>query len=213
MRTYKIYFIRHGMSQGNLEGRYIGVTDSPLCQEGIDQINKLIKTCDYPAIGKVYASPLSRCVDTAKLIYPDMTPEIVDDLIEYNFGEFENRCIADLLKDETYNRWIDSDWKEKPEGSEDIQEFINRTVNGLDSIIMDMMKRKISEAAVITHGGVISQLLSACGLPKRKSTEWLVGNGKGYTLLVNASLWGNTKTIEVFTAIPYPDKLTVNDED
>lgn len=212
MRTYRIYFIRHGMTQGNFEGRYIGATDSPLCEDGIAQIKKLVDSCDYPTVGKVYSSPLSRCVDTAKLIYPEMNLEIVDNIKEYNFGEFENKQINELLKNEKFNRWIDSEWKENPDGAENMQEFIKRVINGLDYIIMDMMKRKISDAAVVTHGGVIAQLLANCGLPKRKQTDWIVGNGKGYTLLVNASLWGNNKTAEVFTAIPYKEKITNNED-
>ena len=29
-----VYLIRHGKTKGNLEGRYIGTTDEPLCEEG-----------------------------------------------------------------------------------------------------------------------------------------------------------------------------------
>ena len=34
MVTYKLHFIRHGMTDGNRTGRYVGRTDVPLCQEG-----------------------------------------------------------------------------------------------------------------------------------------------------------------------------------
>ena len=30
----KLTFIRHGKTQGNLESRYVGRTDQPLCAEG-----------------------------------------------------------------------------------------------------------------------------------------------------------------------------------
>ena len=37
----KIAFIRHGKTEGNIQRRYIGSTDMPLCQIGIKEIQKL----------------------------------------------------------------------------------------------------------------------------------------------------------------------------
>ena len=41
MKSYTIHLIRHGISQGNLLGQYIGVTDSPLSEEGKEQLKQL----------------------------------------------------------------------------------------------------------------------------------------------------------------------------
>ena len=41
MKSYTIHLIRHGISQGNLLGQYIGVTDSPLSKEGKEQLKQL----------------------------------------------------------------------------------------------------------------------------------------------------------------------------
>ena len=38
MLTYKIHLIRHGMTQGNMEKRFIGITDIPLCEQGRIQL-------------------------------------------------------------------------------------------------------------------------------------------------------------------------------
>ena len=40
MKSYQIHLIRHGMTQANLQGRYIGSTDVPLSQEGIEQLKQ-----------------------------------------------------------------------------------------------------------------------------------------------------------------------------
>lgn len=207
MRTYKIYLIRHGLTQGNLEGRYIGRTDLPLCKEGIKELQNLMDTCEYPRVGKVYSSPMRRCVETANLIYPNMQPTLIDNLREYDFGVFENKVITELMKDEKYLQWIERTLQEGLEGAEKMQDFNQRILKGLEEVILDMMRLKISDAALITHGGVIMQLLAMCGIPKRKPTEWVVGNGKGYTLLVNSSLWSNAQAVEVYTAIPYSGNL------
>ena len=41
MLTYKIHLFRHGITRANLEGRYVGLSDYPLCQEGIDALKAL----------------------------------------------------------------------------------------------------------------------------------------------------------------------------
>ena len=44
MKYYKLHLIRHGLTQGNLDGRYIGSgTDLPLCAEGRAQLEELKK--------------------------------------------------------------------------------------------------------------------------------------------------------------------------
>ena len=78
--------IRHGKTKGNLEGRYIGCrSDEPLCPEGRADLKQRV----YPAVSRVYASPMRRCLETAGLLYPDAPVEIVPDLRECDFGTFE----------------------------------------------------------------------------------------------------------------------------
>ena len=42
MQSYTIHLIRHGVTQGNLLGQYIGSTDLPLAQEGIDRLRSCL---------------------------------------------------------------------------------------------------------------------------------------------------------------------------
>ena len=90
MKSYTIHLIRHAYTKGNLEGRYIGHTDESLCKEGIDQLNTMLKDYDYPAADVVFSSTLKRCIETAKMIYPDKTPIEMRGFDECDFGEFEN---------------------------------------------------------------------------------------------------------------------------
>lgn len=66
-QSVKIIFIRHGRTAGNLEKRYIGRTDEPLCKEGITELESI----KYPDCDAVFASPMNRCLQTAKFIYPE----------------------------------------------------------------------------------------------------------------------------------------------
>ena len=54
-------FIRHGLTAGNLEKRYIGSTDEPLCGEGIARL----KMRTYPRCEVLVCSPMKRCLQTA----------------------------------------------------------------------------------------------------------------------------------------------------
>ena len=97
--------IRHGKTRGNLEGRYIGCrSDENLCAEGIEEL----KQGTYPAAGKVYTSPMRRCLETAELLYPGIPAEEVPDFSECDFGEFEGKNYAELNGRKDYQAWIDS---------------------------------------------------------------------------------------------------------
>lgn len=203
MRTYRIYLIRHGLTSANLGGRYVGVTDIPLCSEGKAHLKELAEKYEYPNVGIVYSSPLGRCVETAQILYPDMEPQTVEKLKEYNFGIYENQSVEDLKNDPQFLRWLSTNMAESPEGGENMMEFGGRIKEGLHEIILDMMKKKISDAAVVTHGGVMMALLSMCGIPTRSAAQWSADNGKGYSILVNASLWGDSQRFEICDKLPY----------
>lgn len=203
MKVYKIHFIRHGITQGNIESRYMGMTDCDLCEQGIEEIKKLTEDYEYPNVGKVYTSPLKRCKQTAKIIYPFMELNDVRELREYNFGDFEGKTIDELAENEQYTEWITSGLQKSPPNGEKLGDFAKRVMDGVTYVINDMLKNKLSQVAVVTHGGVLMNILTAVGIPKRAPAEWSVGNGKGYTLIFDAAMWDNFGVMEVFEALPY----------
>ena len=72
----KIWLIRHGMTEGNRHQRYIGVTDEPLCPEGIERL----KNITYPKPQAIFVSPLRRCQETAEILFPEQKVRIIDRL-------------------------------------------------------------------------------------------------------------------------------------
>lgn len=202
MKTFKLHLIRHGLTQGNLEGRYIGRTDLPLCQEGREEIESIIDLYGYPRVQKVYASPLRRAVETAQLIYPDTFLQKVDALREYDFGVFENQTLDQLKEDPDYRRWMESGMDAPPQGGESKEQFQERLDFGLNQIFLDMMSQDITSAALVTHGGVIMALLAKYGLPQRPELEWQTENGKGYTMMTYTQLWVRDRFAEVVGTVP-----------
>ena len=73
----RLYLIRHSLTAGNLERRYIGRTDEGLCKEGME----LLRSRTYPEAEAVFVSPMKRCVQTAELIYPEQTYVVVEELV------------------------------------------------------------------------------------------------------------------------------------
>ena len=72
MKTYQIHLIRHALTQGTIDGKYIGHTDEPLCDEGKAQLKDIMENYgEYPQVDAVFSSPLKRCIETAQTIYPD----------------------------------------------------------------------------------------------------------------------------------------------
>lgn len=65
MITYKLHLIRHGQTEGNQKGLFVGRTDMPVSEEGFDELSRLRDTYEYPRVGAVYTSPLRRCIQTA----------------------------------------------------------------------------------------------------------------------------------------------------
>jgi alpha-ribazole phosphatase len=203
MITYKLYMIRHGLTEGNLDGRYIGSTDLPLCKEGRAQLIQLAKTMEYPNVGRVYSPPLLRCTETASILYPDMKPVEVPKLREYSFGAFENKTVADIAATEAFRAWSDSGMRDAPLGGEDKAAFQNRCDEGFAEVLDDMMRNRITEAVLICHSGILMNLLAKYGYPKREPLRWKAEPGHGYTALITASMWQRAQVFEVVDPLPY----------
>ena len=105
MLTYKIHLFRHGITRANLEGRYVGLSDYPLCQEGIDALKEYVKDKDYPPVEKIYTSPLRRCRETAHVLYPGYKAFDVPQLMEMDFGTYEGKTLDELQNDESFIAW------------------------------------------------------------------------------------------------------------
>ncbi len=89
-----LYFVRHGLSQLNVEGRLAGFLDTPLVDDGRKQAKKAGQTAKELGIEYIITSPLSRAYETAKIIateigYPVEKIEVNPMFIERHFGAME----------------------------------------------------------------------------------------------------------------------------
>lgn len=181
----KICFIRHGATCGNLKGQYTGTTNEPLCPEGILQIQQMV----YPAADAVVSSPMTRCIQTAKLIYPNAEPFIYDDLREADFGLFEGKNYLDLNGNPLYQQWIDSGGKMQFPNGEHPDDFIERCCMCFLDAVDDL--KEYERVSFVIHGGTVMSLLYRFAAPKREYYDYQARNGSGYLCEWN----GNNLTV------------------
>lgn len=99
-----LYFVRHGKTEWNLEGKYQGGHgDSPLLPESLRDIGKLAGRLENVKIDHAYTSPLPRAKTTAETLLDDInrkTPlTVVDGLREFDLGIMEGQKFVKLEKE------------------------------------------------------------------------------------------------------------------
>lgn len=175
----KIYFIRHGKTLWNVEERYIGRTDLPLCQAGIEELQKKwgkssIKF-DY-----LYSSPMKRCVETAKILFPEADIKTESNLRERDFGIFEGKRYGDLKDDINFIKFVESKGTFPIPDGESREDFEKRISAGVRNIISETEANGGQSLGLVTHGGVIMHLLSNLSVRGGTIFDYRVENGGGY---------------------------------
>jgi len=154
----KIFVARHGQDLDNVKGILNGRRDMPLSEKGIEQAGLVAAELQQLGIkfDKVYASPLQRAFRTAEVI-ADMVcapaPEILDDLIERDFGvmtgkhrdEIESTCAPDVIKTDTIIYFL------CPTGAETFPQLVERARKVLRYI---REKHTDGNVLLVTHGDI-----------------------------------------------------------
>lgn len=94
-----IYVVRHGQSEGNINGDIFG-SDPPLTQKGIEQAELLAKVLDSVTIDIIFSSHLKRAHKTARIIAgkKKIVVNPVKELRERFFGSLEGKKGAYILE-------------------------------------------------------------------------------------------------------------------
>jgi len=92
------YFLRHGQTKWNVQGRFQGHTDIPLNELGLAQAHDAAKALARCSVDLIVASPLVRALKTAEIVAAHLDkPLMVDgELKERHFGRFEGLVVNDV---------------------------------------------------------------------------------------------------------------------
>lgn len=183
----ELILVRHGETAGNKRKNYIGRTDEPLSAEGAARISELVRQGVYPAADMLLASPMLRCRQTAQLIYPQLVPRLIDDLVECDFGEFENKNYLDLAENAAYQAWIDAGGLTAFPGGEGRAEFCARVCRGFVQAMRLILAAKPERAVIVAHGGTAMAVLSS--YTNGSYYDFMTPNGGGWRLTVDEELW------------------------
>ena len=170
----RIYLIRHALTAGNEQKRYIGRTDEPLSERGILSL----RGRKAPPADVVAVSPLRRCLQTADILYPDRAHVVVRDFVECDFGDFEGKNYAELAKNADYAAWVQSGGVLPFPHGEEPAAFRKRCAQAFLRFVQRL--REGQSAALVVHGGTIMAIFAALALPKREFYDWQIENGQGF---------------------------------
>ncbi len=154
-----IYFIRHGQTDWNAQGRYQGQQDIALNEVGREQafsngrlLRGLLNEAGLNGNDMDwYVSPLSRAIDTMEIIRSNFTdldkkPIIDKSLIEVSFGEFEGSLHTDILSSfEKRGERSEKFWDFRPKNGESYVDLLDR----VEPFISTIKKPSI----IVSHGG------------------------------------------------------------
>ncbi|MEG2173958.1 MAG: histidine phosphatase family protein [Oscillospiraceae bacterium] len=176
----KIALIRHSITQGNLERRYVGRTDEPLCAQG----RALALHCAslVPQVEQVLSSPMLRAVQTATLLYPSQTIEVMSGLEECDFGVWEGKTHAELCQIPSYHEWVTAAGILPPPGGENPDCFLVRCRTSFENALTRLKAQHAASAAFVLHGGVIMAVMSQLVTPVRGFYDWQTKNCQGFLL-------------------------------
>ena len=182
----ELIIVRHSITQGNLEKRFIGTLDVPLIPQGEELARRVGPT--LPRVEHIYRSPLQRCRQTAELLWPGVEMTVVDELRESDFGPFEGKNHEELKDDPLYQAWLGMgdrpDFADMPVG-ESAREVTDRVSRGLAKVAADGAGRGFERVGVVSHGGALMSLLTKYGRPERDYYAWMCPNCGGFRMALN----------------------------
>jgi alpha-ribazole phosphatase len=157
-----IVLIRHGPTEHNANRVFIGQLDVPLANDWSD---RTLFQRKVPSVSRVISSPLQRCVETAKSLYPEVAYSLDARLMERSLGEWEGKPKARMrhMFPKAFAPTGEMMPEFVPPGAERVEVFLTRVAGFVASIA-----NETQAIALITHNGVIRamyHLLLGVGIP------------------------------------------------
>src|SRR5579863_9685381 len=92
----RVWLMRHGETAWSLSGQHTSRTDLPLTEQGESRAVALGKVLAGRKFARVFSSPMLRARETCRLA--GYTPEITEDLHEWDYGAYEGLTTAQIQK-------------------------------------------------------------------------------------------------------------------
>jgi broad specificity phosphatase PhoE len=159
--TTTILLVRHGQTDSNVTGFYMGWFDENLNEAGYTQAHRLSSRLAGLPIASVYTSPLRRAYITAAILAKPhkLDPKVLDDLSEIQLGDWQG-----LYADEIKRRWpelwrqsrIDPSGLTMPNG-ESFRQVTERAVRAFETVVGS---NRGEQAVIVTHDAIVRVLVA-----------------------------------------------------
>ena len=151
-----IYIIRHGQTELNRRQVLQGRSDACLNETGIAQAQQMASALAGVVFCRVFSSPLRRAVQTARIVAPNVEPEMDERLIEMDYGPYEGTDLT-ALPPEVRTFFSDFIHNPAPDGMEPLSSVKRRAGSFLEDV-----KRLEGNILISTHAiamkGILEQL-------------------------------------------------------
>jgi broad specificity phosphatase PhoE len=158
----RVFMVRHGATVLSAEDRFAGVTDVELSEEGREQARRLAERLSQEKISAVYASPLGRTVETARILAAPHHLEVqtCDGFREISHGHWEAMTRRDVEKQfpEEIAEWEKDPYTFAPVGGES---GLAVTARALPALIHLVREHPGENILVVSHKATIRLLLSS----------------------------------------------------
>jgi probable phosphoglycerate mutase len=158
----RIFMVRHGATVLTDEDRFAGVTDVELSEEGREQARRLAERLSHAKITAIYASPLGRTVETARILAAphDLEVQTRDGFREISHGHWEGMKRRDVEEKfpAEIAEWEKDPYTFAPPGGESGLAVTARALPALIDLVRDHPGEKI---LVVSHKATIRLLLSS----------------------------------------------------
>lgn len=162
----KLYVIRHGETDWNVEGRLQGRTNIPLNEKGRELARITARRLQDVKFTRIYTSPLDRARETAMIIKGDREIPVIEEerLQEISFGIYEGyHCLKDKydIPDPAFSYFFSKpEAYVAPERAESIEELCKRATSFYQELIQDEALQ--NEVILIsTHGAALRGFLAS----------------------------------------------------
>ncbi len=148
--------IRHGHTGATEQGICYTDPAAELTAAGQAQAELIGKWLETEQADVLLSSSSQRVVTTAQIVGRELSMpfQVVQDLNEWNVGEWEGRAYIDIKSEEPelYAAWVRDPIVQRPPGGESIEDVCRRASVKLDEL-MEVHKGK--RIALVTHAGII----------------------------------------------------------
>jgi 2,3-bisphosphoglycerate-dependent phosphoglycerate mutase len=157
----KLFLVRHGESEDDLDDSYGGAADFRLTERGREQAREVGARISESRVDAVYTSPLRRARECAEILSGEIgltdPPIVVDELKERNSYGVLSGLTKDRARD-VFGYVLDA-LQEKPGysreplmGAEDFEEFVSRVRRAFEHVVADARKNNFDRVVIVTHG-------------------------------------------------------------